>query len=228
MNLSQNNHKSISDLAFNSALWIKKNLSTFYLICGIIIGIILLVIAFYYRNTTLTSRSEERLGVAQSMLYSNKPEDGVKILDEIITSYANTAASFRASIAKAQHLSDTGNYKDAEEILIKLLVSPKPKELEQFAFPLLTKVQENAGKYKEAINNYNDFIKKFPNSYLAPSMLQDLAMLYEITNMPQEAKITYEKITVQFPATSWSAKAQQRLLAISGTASEQKVLESKQ
>jgi len=228
MNSSQNNHKDITALALKSAVWIKKNLSTFYLICGIVIGSILLIIAFYYRNTTLTLRSEERLSVAQSMLYGDKPEDGVKILDEIITSYANTAASFRASIAKAQHLSDTGNYKDAEDILIKLLVSPKPKELEQFAFPLLTKVQENAGKYKEAIYNYNDFLKKFPNSYLVPSMLQDLAMLYEIEDMPKEAKTTYEKITMQFPATNWSAKAQQRLVTISGTVPGQKVVEQKQ
>ena len=228
MHQSHSNHNGIiTELAFNIAIWIKKNLSTFYLICGIVVGIILLTIAFYYRNTTLTLRSEERLGVAQSMIYGNKPEDGVKILDEVITSYANTSASFRASIAKAQHLSDIGNYKDAEDILIKLLISPKPKELEQFAFPLLTKVQENAGKYKEAILNYNDFLKKFPNSYLVPSMMQDLAMLYEITNMAKEAKTTYEKITVQFPATNWSAKAQQRLAATGEAVPEKKVTEQK-
>jgi TolA-binding protein len=109
------------------------------------------------------------------------------------------------------------DYKEAENTITSVAQNGKPKTLIPIALSLLGAIKEDAGKYPEAIQTYNEFMDRFPDHFYAPKILESLARVYEITNQLENAKAAYEKLATLYPTTEWSAKAQARLGAIANT-----------
>jgi TolA-binding protein len=75
-------------------------------------------------------------------------------------------------------------------------------------------IREDAGKYPEALQAYNDFIKKYPTHFLAPRMHEAIGRVQEISGAAAQARDTYDQIVKMYPMTAWAQHAQERLAAI--------------
>jgi len=73
---------------------------------------------------------------------------------------------------------------------------------------------QEAGKYTEAINKYNEFIKANPESTLIPNALFHIGDCYVKLNQKDEAVAAFQKVKDQYPASrpaQWAAQEIHRL-----------------
>ncbi|HBU68968.1 MAG TPA: hypothetical protein DEE98_01130 [Elusimicrobia bacterium] len=209
---------ALTDFALNSAEWIKANRTLFLSIAGSAAGIIIFVIFFFTRFYTLNARAGEKLAFGQSLLYQGQAEQGDKLISEVINQYQRTPSSVQARLIKSEYLSSQKKFEEAEQILLPVAEREKPKELMPMVISALGSAQEDAGKYQQAIATYNSFIARFPDNFIAPKIIESLARVYELTNSPDEARASYEKIASLYPATQWAVRAQERLIILSKSA----------
>lgn len=200
----------LAEILAASLEWIKNNRSQFYTIAATATGVILLAVFFFVRKGQLALVSEDKLAVAQSLVYSGQPAQGVAYLDELI---ANSPVEVKAEIFKAEILMNSGKQVDAEQLLRRALASGKPKALMPLAMNSLGASLEDQGKYAEAGKVYGEFLNAYPDHFLAPKVYESLARSLELSGMPAEARSVYDKLATLYPGTAWAQRAQERLAA---------------
>ena len=204
----------LEDFVVLIAEWIKHNQSIFFSVAGIIIGFIIFGIFFFSQFYTLNNRASEKLAFGQSMLYQGQAEQGSKLIDEVINQYTKTPAALQAILIKADYLMSLKKNDEAEKLLLTAADKEKPKEIIPLILSSLGSVQENEGKYQQALGTYNSFLTRFPDNYIAPKIYESLGRVYELINSPVEAKAIYEKMVLLYPSTPWATKAQERAMLL--------------
>jgi len=207
----------LEDFVIKSVEWVKSNRQLASSIGGSAAVALILIIFFFVRFHTVRLRAEEKLSFAEASFYQGKQQDGVRIVDEIISQYPGTNAEYQARLQKTLYLLEIHDYDAADKTIIPVTQSGKPGTIVPIAMSLLGAIKENAGKYGEAIQAYNEFLDRFPEHYYAPKIYESLARVYEITGSMENAKATYEKLATLYPSSAWSAKAQERIAAIART-----------
>lgn len=205
----------LEDFVVNVVEWVKKNQQLAASLGGSAAVALIVIIFFFVRFYAVRQRADEKLAYAEANFYQGKPQDGLKLVDEIISQYHDTNAEYQARIQKTRYFLETRDYKEAENTITPVVQYGKPKLIIPVALSILGAIKENAGKYPDAIQTYNEFLDRFPDHYYAPKILESLARVYEITGSMENAKATYEKLATLYPASEWASKAQQRLAAIS-------------
>jgi TolA-binding protein len=201
----------LADILNIAGEWIRNNRNQFYTIAATAAGVILLAVFFYVRKNQLKAVSEDKLAVAQSLVYSGQAAQGIAYLDELI---ANSGVEVKAIMVKADFLMNTGKFSDAEQLLQRAVSIGRPKTLMPLVLVSLGAAQEDQGKFAEAARTYNDFLNAYPDHFIAPKAYEALARTYELTNAPNEARSAYEKLVTLYPATQWAQRAQERLMAL--------------
>jgi tetratricopeptide (TPR) repeat protein len=101
-----------------------------------------------------------------------------------------------------------------EAALAPVIAKGKPVELRAIALAALGAVQENAGKFNEALQTYTQLTTLYPDNFLAAKSYESIGRINELTGMNDQAKAAYEKLSTQFPGSAWSQRAQERLAAL--------------
>ena len=205
----------LEDLILGLADWAKNNRQLFSGIAATVAAVIALTIFFFARYHIAMARADDKLAFAQANFYQGKDQEGVRISEEIMNQYAGTAADYKARIQKANYLLEIQKYDEAETTIMPVVEKGKPKTIIPLAMAVLGAIQEDAGKYKVAINTYNSFLDNYPEHYITPKIYESLARVYEITGSTQDAKTTYEKLAALYPSSGWAQRAQERIAAIS-------------
>ncbi|MBN1823197.1 MAG: tetratricopeptide repeat protein [Endomicrobiales bacterium] len=204
----------LEDLVIKTAEWIKNNRQLFTVAAASVIFLILFGVFFFYRFHVARARANDKLAFAESHIFSGQIDRGLGLLDEIISQYSGTSAAAQARLLKADYFVDSRKYEDAASILSPIIASGKPKRLVPFAVSFMGLINENRGKYDEAVSAYLEFLDKYPEHFLTPKIYESLGRVYEIKGSVEDAKTTYEKLTALYPVTGWAKRAQERLAAL--------------
>ena len=191
--------------------FIKKNRNTIVTVFCFTAGIILFAIFVNARLNILAKEASDKLSIASNYIASNNMEQGLAIVNNIIDQYSNTTASYRARFMKATYLISEKKYDDAEVLLKYIIDNGKPKTVRPLSYPSLILVYEEAGKYDKAIEYSNMFLNLYPDNYLVPVVMENLARFYMLTNKVEDAKNIYKKIIDTYPNTEYSVRAEQNL-----------------
>ena len=191
--------------------FIKKNRNTIITVLCFCIGIILFVIFLNARLNILANDASDKLTIATNYIANNNIEQGFKIIDNIIEQYSNTTASYRARFMKATHLISEKQYEQAEVLLKYIIQNGKPKTVRPLAYPSLILIYEETGSIDRAIEYSNIFLNSYPDNYLVPSVMENLARFYKLTNKVEQANELYQKLKDTFPNSEYSVRAEQNL-----------------
>ena len=191
--------------------FIKKNRNTLVTCFCFAVGIILFAVFINARINILASDASDKLSIASNYIANKNAEQGFAILDSIIEQYSNTAAAYRARFMKAIYFISEKKYDDAEVLLKYIIDNGKPKTVRPLSYPSLILVYEEKGKYDKAIEYSSMFLNLYPDNYLVPVVMENLARFYMLTNKVEDAKNIYKKIIDTYPNTEYSVRAEQNL-----------------
>lgn len=191
--------------------WVKKNRKPFFTTVISVLIVILGVVFVYARIQMINMAASDKLDMATRVVASGNIEQGVSIMDDLINTYKNSPAAYRAMIMKASYLIHEKKYDEAEQILKVYINNAKPEIVKPMAYPLLISVYDDTNKLDQAIATSQEFLSKYSNNYLAPSVMENMARLYELSNKQDEAKQVYQNIVDKFVGTSYADRASKKI-----------------
>jgi TolA-binding protein len=208
----------LADVVVAAVTWIKNNRNLFLSIAGTALAVIILAVFFFSRYSALSARAADKVSMSQALFAQGRPDQAAAQLDEVINKFPHTQAASEARLMKADLLILQKNYDQAEKTVLPVTENGKPKNVVPLAYSTLGTVEEDAGKFQDAVKTYTSFLDKFPEHFMAPRIYESLGRVYELLGSIADAKATYEKLSTLYPATGWAQHAQDRLAALAGQA----------
>jgi predicted negative regulator of RcsB-dependent stress response len=190
--------------------FIKNNQTTVFTTIGFTIIIILLIIFIYTRIQVVNANSSDKMTMALQYFAQTQVEEGVKMLDDIINNYSSTPSAYRAMLTKANYLYGKKEYEQAKELTLNVIHNAKPETVKPLAYPLLIAIFDNMENTEQAIETSKMFTEKYKEHFLVPSVMENLARLYEVSGNTEEAKKTYTQIETLFPNTVYAQRAKDK------------------
>lgn len=191
--------------------WVKRNKKPFFSTLISVIVVALIIVFVYVRIQMVNTAASDRLNMATKIISTGNLEQGLTLIDDVINTYGNTPAAYRAIIIKASNLIFQKKYDEAEALLKTYIEKAKPETVKPIGYPLLISVYDNNGNVEHAISLSKDFLSKYSDNYLAASVMENLARLYALSGKEEEAKQVYKDITEKFPGTIYSERAAEKL-----------------
>jgi len=188
--------------------WIKKNRETFIGSVVILLAIIVFSVYFLFHYRGLRDTAWKNLFMAQQLGFSGSVNEAQQQLAAIEANYGSTSAAPYASMTKGDIFFAQNKFKEAGEQYAKVL---NDRDLGPFASYNVGKCKEAAGDLAGAQAQYSDFLSKTPEHYIAPEVHASLARSQELAGAKDLAKLSYEKISLLYPDTTWAMQAKARL-----------------
>jgi TolA-binding protein len=199
-------------------VWGSKNRQTAATVAGgaaLVVGLAGLLI---YRSYSLQNAAWDRLTVAQDSAYSGKVDSALQQISQLAADYPNSAAAGYGLLFKGDILFPKGQYKEALEAYAKVLENGQPKAIQPMALGDTALAQEAAGQCPQAAQTAQKFLELYGDHFLAPQVHACLARCLQAGGQADQARIAYQKITLQYPETSWAGWAKTRLDAVAAPA----------
>lgn len=195
--------------------FVKKYKQQVLAVLGIFAAIVALVVYFIIKYQETQKSLLEKLSIAENLFYSERYDESLKLLDELIQRFPKRKLTVRAALLKAYILYNNEDFLGAKKLFTSVLNYNIPY-YSPFALLGLSLCEENIGNYEQTEKIYRDFIEKYPNHFLTPRAYELLAALYELNGSTELAKSTYDKLLVNFPGSYWSTKAEKKLKELRG------------
>jgi predicted negative regulator of RcsB-dependent stress response len=181
----------------------------------IIISFVLLVIAgvFIYCSRVRKINDLATIGLAKaySAFASGNQQKGITLLDEVITKYPKTSASYQAKLSRADIFTELKSYDEALNILKETENKAKPEAIRPLAASRIIYVYDSKKDFFNAITASKEFIDKYPDHFLVRDIYLNLAEYYLASGSKDEAIRTFNEVLINFPATQEAETAQKRL-----------------
>lgn len=191
--------------------WVKRNKKPFFATLISVIVVVLIVVFVCVRIQMFNTAASDKLNTAMKVISSGNTVQGFSLVDDVISTYPNTPAAYRAIIIKASNLIFQKKYDEAESLLKVYIEKAKPDTVKPIGYPLLVATYDNADKLEQAISVSKDFLSKYTDNYLAPSVMENMARLYSLSGKAEEAKQVYQNIVDKFPETIYANRASEKL-----------------
>ncbi|MCR4662724.1 MAG: tetratricopeptide repeat protein [Endomicrobiaceae bacterium] len=191
--------------------WIKKNKKPFFGTIISVVVVVFIVLFICFRIQMVNSAASDKLDMATQIIASGNVEQGLALLDDIINTYKNSPAAYRAMIMKASNLIYQKKYEEAETVLKLYIENAKPEIVKPIGYPLLISIYDDNNNIEQAIATSKEFLSKYSANYLAPSVMENMARLYELSGNNEEAKQVYKEIVDKFFGTSYANRASEKL-----------------
>ncbi len=201
----------LADILYAVMEWIKNNRQTFYSIVGIAAGIILFTVFVLTQYYSVRMRVSDKLSIAQALIYHNQVDQGLALLNEVISQYSSSPAASMARLTKAEYLISQRKYKEAKDMTAYVMGNGKPAAVVPLAYPYMGNIQEDMQDYQGAISTYNEFLTKFPEHFLLPKILESLGRVYELSGANEQAKTIYQRLSTEYKGAKWEQNALERL-----------------
>ena len=146
-----------------------------------------------------------------------KQEVGVRLLREVMSRYARSAAAGEAALRLGTLYYTAGKYDEARTVYTSYL-DKNPRG--QIAFSAGIGVGDTylaQRNYEKAVETYSRLIEQFPQEPLLPEAQLHLAKAYLGTNRLKDAGALYEKVVAIYPNTGWAQNAQAELYKLTLT-----------
>jgi TolA-binding protein len=193
-----------------------------------VVGLLALsaVIAGYSAwNSSKEANAVVLLRKAVSLLEANsqtgqdttKQEEGVRLLQEVVTRYAQSAAAVEATLRLGTLYYTGGKYDEARSVYTAYL-GKNPRG--RIAFSAGIGVGDTylaQRNYAKAVDTYSRLIEQFSQEPLLPEAHLHLARAYLGMNRLKDAGAVYEKLVAAHPNTGWARSAQGELYRLSLT-----------
>lgn len=190
---------------------IKTNKTTFFTIVGFVVVIAIFTIFAYTRFQMLNNTSSTKLTMATKYISNGQLEQGLAVIDDIILKYSRTPSSYRARLMKANYLITQKKYDDAEILVKTVIEQARPDTVKPLAYPVLIAIYDDTGKIEKAIATSQEFLSKYKTNFLTPSIMDNMARLYELSGNIDDAKKLYKEILDIYPNTNYALKAKNKL-----------------
>jgi len=162
--------------------------------------VVALLITFVcVRIQMVNAAASDRLDMATKIIASGNLDQGLTLIDDVIGTYGNTPAAYRAIVIKASNLLFQKKYDRAEELLKNYIENAKPSVVRPIGYPLLISLYDDNNNLEQAISVSKDFLAKYPDNYLVPSVMENMARMYELSGKQDEAKEVYGELLTKFP-----------------------------
>ena len=191
--------------------WVKKNKTSFFSTLVFVVIIAFFIVFAYTRIQAINGSASDKLNTASELVASGNTEQGLSIMDDLMNNYKRTPAAYRAMLMKSTYLIHQKNYEQAEQLLKNFTENAVPYTVRPIGYPLLISIYDDNNNLEQAIGLSKEFLSKYEDNYLAPSVMENLARLYELSNKPEEAKQTYKDIVDKFFGTVYANKASEKL-----------------
>ncbi len=188
--------------------WIKTNRETFIGSLVILVAAIIFGVYFFMHYRGLRDTAWKNLFMAQQLGFSGNVNEAQQQLAAIEANYGSTSAALYASMTKGDIFFAQNKFKEAGEQYAKVL---NDRDLGPFASYNAGKCKEAAGDLAGAQAQYSDFLSRTPEHYIAPEVHASLARTQELAGAKDLAKLSYEKISLLYPDTTWAMQAKARL-----------------
>lgn len=191
--------------------WVKRNRKSFFTTVISVLVVILGVVFVYVRIQMINMAASDKLDMATKVVANGNIEQGISIMDDLINTYKNSPSAYRAMIMKASYLIHEKKYDEAENMLKNYIQNAKPEVAKPLGYPLLISVYDDTNKLDQAIVTSQEFLSKYSNNYLAPSIMENMARLYELSDKKEDAMQVYQSIVDKFAGTSYADRANEKL-----------------
>ncbi len=201
--------------------YIEENSSKVLGIIGLIVVIAAAIVAYLYLyKAPKAKEAQEMMYHAQyefsrdSFAYAlDKPTTGGKGFLDIIDDYSGTQSANLASYYAGISYLNLGNYKTAIDYLNDY--SAKDRVTSSMKFAALGDAYSEIGDDAKALSNYEKATTTDPNEYYTPMHLLKLGQYQESKGNKEAAKAAYQKITDNYPKSSFVNEAEKYLLRAS-------------
>ena len=204
-------HDDVHDTFDKAVVWVQANRQAAGMAAGAAVLAVLVVSLIFFQRTAARTASWERLGLAQSYAYSGRQDASLEQLKQLAADYPTSDAAGFGELFAGDLLYQGGKFKQATEHYTKLLDRGAPKALQPVALNDLALAQESDGQPQLAVQTAQRFLETYSEHFLAPQIHACLARCLQALGQADQAKAAYQKISLQYPDTSWAAWAQSRL-----------------
>ena len=191
--------------------WIKKNRKPVFTTLISVVAVALIIAFVCIRIHLIDVAASDKLDMATKVIASGNIEQGISMLGDLINKYKNSPATYRAMIMKAGYLINQQKYDEAENMLRFYIENAKPAIVRPIGYPLLVSIYDDNSNFEKAIEVSKEFLSEYSDNYLVPSVMENMARLYELSGKQEEAKQVYKDIVDKFFGTTYANKASDKL-----------------
>ncbi|MDR1721210.1 MAG: tetratricopeptide repeat protein [Endomicrobium sp.] len=210
MNFTAQN-KSVREIISEIILKLFENKIKLFTVMVLSAVIIFTALFIFWRSNTADRASSEKFWEACVFFDSGDSIRAITSVDEVISRFSKTPASYQARLLKADILISRLKYDEAIKILKEILDTGKPNAIKPLASSEIIYVYDSKRDYPAAILASNEFIKKYPNHFLVKDIYLNLAEYYFLSGLKEDAVRVFNEVLVKFPATPEAQKARDRL-----------------
>lgn len=186
-------------------------------VAGVAVLALVISYAVWRKNQTAEAANEALLKLTSSTSLGEKeappsPQAYLRIAAE----YPSTLAGGRALLLGAGALFSEGKYAEALEQFRKFQNEHRHPDLDPIAAMGVASSLDALNKVDEAIQAYQEVIRRYGNETVAAQARLALGRLYETKNQPELALKSYDELTKDEARSVWSSEAmelRERLLA---------------
>ena len=103
--------------------------------------------------------------MAAKIITTGNIEQGLSMIDDVINTYKNSPAAYRAMIIKASYFINQKKYDEAESVLKTYIDTAKPEIVKPIGYPLLISIYDDNGNLEQAIETSKELIKQHTRNY---------------------------------------------------------------
>jgi tetratricopeptide (TPR) repeat protein len=204
-------HDEVQEAALKGAHWLQQNRAKVGVGAGVLAAVLLGTGLFLYSRNARDNAAWERLALAQSQFYSGNPDAAAAQAAETAAEFPGTKAAAFSLLFAGDVQFIRGNYKQSLEEYAKVLGQGAPEGAMPMAQGGTALAYEASGQWQQAQAAADSFLQTYPDHFLAPQVHAALARSQAALGQADAARATYQKISLQYPETSWAAWAQSKL-----------------
>ena len=180
---------------------------------GIAVVVLFVIIFVYVSSKQKAERNAEAaVGQAEIFYEYGDYETAQTQFTEIINKYEGTSGAGKAVFYLANINFEQKNYDEAKKYFQLYLDNYRnDKLLLGSSYNGIGECLEDQGLYQEAINYYEEALKKFDTLILAPEFLLNIGRCYELSGQKDKAQETYNQILEKYPDSLFTQEAEKLL-----------------
>jgi tetratricopeptide (TPR) repeat protein len=204
-------HDEVQEAAFKGAHWLKQNRTNAGIGAGVVAALLLGTGFFLYSRNARENAAWEKLALAQAQFYSGNVEIAAKQATEAGDEFAGTSGGAYALLFAGDVHFIRSNFQQSVAEYAKVLAQARPEAALPLAQGGTALAYEADGKCPQAAGAADAYLQSYPDHFLAPQVHAALARCQLTQGQAEAARASLQKISLQYPETSWASWAQGKL-----------------
>ena len=197
-----------------AAQWMIAHRAQLLLAFGIAVLAGGLTVAIVVNRQKLREGGILQLSAARFQASKGQVKEALGSIDEVLRAQRTNPVAMQAYILKGELLIQERKFEDAAKSYQEGVGQATLPAYKALMVVGLAAADVELKKFPEAIDQYERFLREFPDHYLVPRCYMELGRLRTIQNQPKEAQAAYERLLTLYPKSPWASEAQSNLAAL--------------